>query len=143
MEIRKYFKIGNKSPFKKSWCIYNYINGTPSLWRDLVKSLTRKQRHSPPFSISCTDFKNAIKIKEKLIEAAFAEVTRSSKSIRKNFEELFTNLIFCHQVTEFEKTSKISKPSKENYFFSLRNSNCNQKSTFPMYFLSIIATIMM
>jgi hypothetical protein len=61
MEIRKYFKIGNKSPFKKSWCIYNYINGTPSLWRDLVKSLTRKQRHSPPFSISCTDFKNAIK----------------------------------------------------------------------------------
>ena len=33
---------------------------TPPLWRDLVKILTRKLRHSSSLSLECTDFKNVI-----------------------------------------------------------------------------------
>ena len=39
---------------------YNINLDTPHLWRDLVKILTRKLRHTSSFSLECTDFKNVI-----------------------------------------------------------------------------------
>ena len=59
-------------------------------------------------------------------------------NIQENSAELCTNLRFCQKAAEFEKTSKIPNFLQKIYFFLLKNVNCNQRSTFLVYFLSIL-----
>ena len=55
--------------------------------------------------------------------------------IQENSVASYTDLRFCHQVPEFEKTSK---KKLQNNFLLLKNANCNQRSTIPVYFLTIL-----
>ena len=80
-------KVGSKS-----WlltCSSNItLSLTPPLWRDLVKILTRRQRHSSSFSLECADFKNVIfeNISLPLSEVAeVAEVKRPRNPKRQKF----------------------------------------------------------
>ena len=52
----------------------NWWGNTPPLWRDLVKSLTRKPRHTSSLSLECTDFKNVIFEKNPWAPSEVAEV---------------------------------------------------------------------
>ena len=59
------------------------------------------------------------------------------RHIQENNVEPYTNLKFYHQAAEFEKNSKIPKFLQKKILL-LKNANCNQRSTFPVYFLSIL-----
>ena len=50
--------------------------GTPPLWRDLVKILTRKPRHASSLSLECTDFKNIFLEKIPWAPSEAAEVAK-------------------------------------------------------------------
>jgi hypothetical protein len=45
---------------------------------------------------------------------------------------------FATRLLNLSKPQKSQNFCKKNIFFSLKNANCNQRSTFPVYFLSIL-----
>ena len=59
-------------------------------------------------------------------------------NIQENSLKLCSNLRFCHQVPEFEKTSWNPKVLQKMNIFLLKNVNCNQRSTFSVYVLYIL-----
>jgi hypothetical protein len=57
---------------------------------------------------------------------------------RKIVKNYVPNSDFATRLLNLSKPQKSQNFCKTNIFFSLKNANCNQRSTFPVYFLSIL-----